>query len=1250
MADLAPWKRCMHSTTGRKTGKVSPLVRPAGQGCRVRSAMRGPGMVWCFLLSVGTKVLANLEWLDADINWKAFTSAVSVTESMLKGFNSLCDIQLYWKIVEEKYLQPSCRQDYQCLIEPIAKLYSHILEYQARVICHLSSAQLSRAWENVAGWNDWDGEIEKLYKLSEQYSSYLRLLDANAIRERWNMELQKMQESQTILDDIRTILETSRQENQKLYDSQKVRDLLRDLASDYETCKDYNPKRVQGTCEWFFTDDRFRKWRSSDFGLLWVTAGPGCGKSVLSRALIDERRLSTSVATSAVCYFFFKDGDKRRMYATNALGAILHQLFTQHSATDLIEHAIPSHENFGKDLTQNLPELWRILTKCAQSPNAGEIVCVLDALDECQPESRQQLIRNLKELYCETERESNSRLRLKFLITSRPYDDLEASFRDFFEAIAYVRFDGDEKAAQISKDIDIVIDAKVDAIAHEFREEDRRKIAGQLKNMENRTYLWLHLTFGIIEQRPGEYSRRSDMEALLSDLPSQVSEAYEKILNKSGNQHRTEALLQIILAAARPLTLDEANVALTMALENGRFESHDDVESKMWPRGSFKNTVKSLCGLFINVYDSKLYFIHQTAKEFLIHQKQNGRWQGRLDLTKSHRKMALICLNYLRCLDEQESAREIKAKCPLAQYSAKYWMDHVKQAEMDEDVQEAVLNFFLEQKMVYTVWGKLHNPESPLSRVGTGRTMAPPLYYASAAGLRRIAELLLERGADVNAPGGMYNNALQVASFNGHKELAQLLLERGAVVNARGGSYGSALQAASLIGHKELARLLVERGADVNAQGGQYGNALQAASYQGNQELVELLLQRGANVNSQGGEYGNSLQAASYKGHKEVVELLLEAGADINAQGGSYGTALQAAAYQGHKELTKLLLERGADIETYCDPFGTALQAASRGGYKELVQLLLKRGAEINTDCGYFGNPLQAASVNGFTEVAQLLLEKGADVNAHCGHFGSALQAASANGFMETAQLLLENGADVNAQGGQYGNALQAASYRGNKELVELLLENGANVNMRGGHFDSALQAASAGGYTEVVQLLLEAGADPNVQGGVHGNALKAACYSGCREIVQLLLEKGADANAQAEYDDNALQAASYSGNKELVELLLEKGADVNARGGPFGSALQAACHSGNTEVVELLLERGADINTQGGHFGNALQAASYMGHKELVELLLDRGADINAQGGRFGNVFKAASWSGNKELIKLLEQKGADGNTHGSD
>ncbi|KAJ5625207.1 hypothetical protein N7510_001516 [Penicillium lagena] len=73
-------------------------------------------------------------------------------------------------------------------------------------------------------------------------------------------------------------------------------------------------------------------------------------------------------------------------------------------------------------------------------------------------------------------------------------------------------------------------------------------------------------------------------------------------------------------------------------------------------------------------------------------------------------------------------------------------------------------------------------------------------------------ELLLEKGADVNAQGGRYGNALQAASFGGYERIVRLLLEKGAGVNAQGGSYDNELFAALSEGYYDIARLRLENG------------------------------------------------------------------------------------------------------------------------------------------------------------------------------------------------------------------------------------------------------------------------------------------------------------------------------------------------------------------------------------------------------------------------------------------------------
>src|SRR5258708_8974184 len=60
------------------------------------------------------------------------------------------------------------------------------------------------------------------------------------------------------------------------------------------------------------------------------------------------------------------------------------------------------------------------------------------------------------------------------------------------------------------------------------------------------------------------------------------------------------------------------------------------------------------------------------------------------------------------------------------------------------------------------------------------------------------------------------------ASSGGPYTTVMLPVDNGADVNAQGGNYDNALYAASSGGHEQIVRLLVDNGADVNAQGGNY--------------------------------------------------------------------------------------------------------------------------------------------------------------------------------------------------------------------------------------------------------------------------------------------------------------------------------------------------------------------------------------------------------------------------------------------
>lgn len=199
-------------------------------------------------------------------------------------------------------------------------------------------------------------------------------------------------------------------------------------TTNYETQKDLNPEREAGTCLWCLDDERFRNWRDKSTScLLWVTADPGCGKSVLSKALVDERLLDLAPNDTTICYFFFKDISEDQRSPVSALAALLHQLLASETGGKVIRHALPAFRENKEKTSQNFELMWKIVQDIALDPDCGKIVFLLDALDECQSSEQQNLITKLKRLE-QTQIHYGTVKNFKFLITSRPYWDIEKGF------------------------------------------------------------------------------------------------------------------------------------------------------------------------------------------------------------------------------------------------------------------------------------------------------------------------------------------------------------------------------------------------------------------------------------------------------------------------------------------------------------------------------------------------------------------------------------------------------------------------------------------------------------------------------------------------------------------------------------------------------------------------------------------------------------------------------------------------------
>ncbi|XP_047634773.1 ankyrin repeat and KH domain-containing protein 1 isoform X11 [Phacochoerus africanus] len=126
-------------------------------------------------------------------------------------------------------------------------------------------------------------------------------------------------------------------------------------------------------------------------------------------------------------------------------------------------------------------------------------------------------------------------------------------------------------------------------------------------------------------------------------------------------------------------------------------------------------------------------------------------------------------------------------------------------------------------------------------RAKTGLT---PLMEAASGGYAEVGRVLLDKGADVNAPPvpSSRDTALTIAADKGHYKFCELLINRGAHIDVRNKKGNTPLWLASNGGHFDVVQLLVRAGADVDAADNRKITPLMSAFRKGHVKVVQYLV------------------------------------------------------------------------------------------------------------------------------------------------------------------------------------------------------------------------------------------------------------------------------------------------------------------------------------------------------------------------------------------------------------------------
>eukprot|EP01063_Lacrimia_lanifica_P011842 TRINITY_DN1852_c0_g1_i1.p1 TRINITY_DN1852_c0_g1~~TRINITY_DN1852_c0_g1_i1.p1 ORF type:complete len:631 (+),score=180.82 TRINITY_DN1852_c0_g1_i1:72-1895(+) len=267
------------------------------------------------------------------------------------------------------------------------------------------------------------------------------------------------------------------------------------------------------------------------------------------------------------------------------------------------------------------------------------------------------------------------------------------------------------------------------------------------------------------------------------------------------------------------------------------------------------------------------------------------------------------------------------------------------------------------------------------------RTRFTPLICAVGHSNQRLAQLLLDAGADANFGTSAGKTPLLVAVERGTAAMCEFLLSRGADVNQGNNRGLTPLMAAVLRGEEAYRVIMDSAGVDVRKLSAQGKTALHYAAEKGNEDWTRELLLRGADVNAATDLGMTPLMLAASRGDVSMIQHLLDNAADVNAATGNNETALMMACSGGGG--VEALTAAGAEVNTQTDFEGkTALMCLTSREegtdvVKKDVECLLKAGADVAVKCHLEKRTaLHYAAARGWTAVCGTLLDAGGALEA----------------------------------------------------------------------------------------------------------------------------------------------------------------------------------------------------------------------------------------------------------------------------
>lgn len=587
-------------------------------------------------------------------------------------------------------------------------------------------------------------------------------------------------------------------------------------------------RRADGTCEWFIRHQRYQEWLAdTNIPLLWISGGPGKGKTMLAIYITEVLQPAIDAAENVLLYYFCSNRDKNRNTALTILRGIIHQWISLHP--HLAHHIKKSFE--GTETTKytvsSFVSLWRVFLTLLRQSRSSQVVCVLDGLDECEKESLSQLLDAVENYLSNSQHTTKSRL--KFIILSRPQPSILETRLGHHQQIRL-----DDSNTEISCDVERYIFAKVTELASEqnLSEEMVAQVQQALLAGADGTFLWVGFVANELLGRSW-----GKIDQVIHRVPKGLSGVYQRLLQQIEDKEALVPILQWVVLAARPLTVEELTVAVDI-MPSGTLTATEVTKNRL-----------KLCGSLVKIEGDVVNLVHESAKEFFQGNQVNMKGISMFHMSQhTHRNLMRICLAHVeRIYRSPGTVDERSSHESLMLYASQYWPMHFYHAFHVIDAQsEFSRPFFEVNSPIRHEWWKFYWEQEKNGGNAPSFTL---LHLAAYLGHVAWAKMLISEHVNLISRKDNYGRTpLSWAVHRGHRDMVELLVDYGARVNVKDRSKLTALHIAITGQHKDIVTVLLDQGAYLESKTEHGDTPLIRAIQANSKEIIQILLERGARV------------------------------------------------------------------------------------------------------------------------------------------------------------------------------------------------------------------------------------------------------------------------------------------------------------------------------------------------------------------------------------------------------------------